>query len=109
MTTTTTAADKWNRHSGVLACATCGGHGTFHSMRRATVNDPYPESPCPDCDGQEHYPECEVCGFDQEVAGFDCLACDTVEQLLPSALAGIDAEAFTAAFKRALAAARAAA
>lgn len=96
----------WNKRSGVTACDTCDGAGRIASFRRPSVNDPYPEQPCPDCVG-EHAAECPVCGFDQVVKGYDCLACDTAASLTDGELAAFDAEGFAAALKIAVEKARA--
>lgn len=96
---------NWNRFSHVTTCPDCLGAGVVHAYRRPTVNDPYPETPC-ECGLGEHLPECEVCGYNLEVAGYDCLACDTVASLDASALKHFDADAFAAAIKVALAKAR---
>lgn len=88
----------WNYHSHVKACPTCEGEGTVAAYRRPTTWDPYPENPCPDCDGPNE-PECEVCGYNLPVAGYDCLACDTVAALHPHELKAFDADAFVTAFK----------
>jgi hypothetical protein len=73
----------WNYYSVVDCCPTCEGAGVVHAHRPATINDPYPENACPDCDG-EHEPECEVCGSHTIVPGYDCLVCATVYDI-PSA------------------------
>ena len=91
----------WNYASHVTACPECNGAGKVASHRQATVNDPYPEAPCPyGC--AEHLPECAVCGFGVGVAGYDCLACATVEDI-PNP-AKFDVSAFAAAMARAIAA-----
>ena len=95
----------WNYHSHVTACTTCNGHGAVASQRPRTVSDPYPEDRCTDCDGEPHEPECEVCGYNLPVAGFDCLACDTVANLNAGELANFDADKFAAAVKSAVGAA----
>lgn len=100
------APQPWNKRSGVTACPTCEGHGRVAAFRLPTVNDPYPEMFCPDCDGEADA-ECPVCGFTQEVRGYDCLACDTVASLTDSELAAFDAEGFAAALKIAVEKARA--
>lgn len=83
----------WNYRSAVTSCKTCEGTGTVYAIRRPTVNDPYPEDPCPHgC--KEHEPECEVCGYTQETIGYDCLACDTIASLVDRDLARFDPEAF---------------
>ena len=68
----------WNYYSAVTCCPSCEGTGNVSSSRRASTWDPYPEVECPDCDGSEHGPECEVCGFTTVVPGYDCYACETV-------------------------------
>lgn len=91
---------NWNRFSHVTACPDCLGAGVVHayplSIRRAIC----------ECGLGEHLPECQVCGYNLEVAGYDCLACDTVASLDASALKYFDADAFAAAIKVALAKAR---
>ena len=79
--TATTKPRAWNHNSQVTCCVVCEGTGTVRSQRKASINDPYPERPCEDCDGQRA-PECEVCGYDLLVLGYDCLVCDTVGNLL---------------------------
>lgn len=87
---------KWNYRSAVTACDACGGAGVVHAHRRPTVSDPYPESPC-ECGIGEHQPECEVCGFTQVVAGYDCFVCDTVASLFDADLRKLDVDEFSAA------------
>ena len=103
--TITPDARRWDYHSGVTACETCDGHGTIAATRRATVNDPYPERPCPDCDG-EHFPACPVCGNEVEAKGFDCIVCQTVAEMTPAQMRAVNpadlAEAFAAAISAAL-------
>lgn len=89
---------EWNQNSNVTVCHTCEGAGVVPSFRPATIDDPYPEVTCPDCDG-EHSPKCEVCGFDQALLGYDCLACDTVAALFETELARLDLTAFAAALE----------
>jgi len=93
---TTTKARPWNWASHVTVCDTCEGQGRIHATRRATINDPYPEDDCPDCDG-EHEPACEVCGYNLPVKGYDCLACDTVASLYESQLKAFDVGPFAEA------------
>lgn len=76
-----TTPRPWNYYSVVSACNTCEGVGRIASHRRPTINDPYPDTTCPDCDGAVRLPECEVCGYGLEVSGYDCLACDTIASL----------------------------
>lgn len=88
----------WNYFSGVTCCETCEGDGMVASLRRPTVDDPYPEQVCPDCDGP-HPEECPVCGFNQSISGYDCLACETAAAMFPDSLADFDVDAFAAALK----------
>lgn len=71
--------NAWCRQSGVGHCETCDDTGIVASHRRPTIDDPYPEAPCDDCDGDDT--SCKVCGNPVYVSGFDCLACDTVLNL----------------------------
>lgn len=92
----------WNWSSVVTACPECEGAGVVASHRQPTVNDPYPEKPCDNCDG-EHAPECEVCGYGLEVSGYDCLACDTIASLTDKDFAKLDDSELAAAIMRAAA------
>ena len=83
----------WNYHSEVRTCATCDGLGIVPAPRLPSTWDPFPERPCPDCDG-EHGPECAVCGFTLPIKGYDCLACDTVATLTDDDCAAFDIPAF---------------
>lgn len=96
----------WHHASGVTACPDCGGFGVVAAPRRPTTDDPYPEEPC-DCGRGEHLPECPVCGFAQEVAGYDCLACDTVASLADADIIACDGMALLEAIGHALLAAQA--
>jgi len=96
----------WNYHSHVTVCSECDGAGVVHANRRATINDPYPETVCQSCDGP-HEPECPVCGYGLKVQGYDCLACDTAASLYESELIAFDADSFAQALGRAVIAARA--
>ena len=107
MDATTVTARPWNYYSEVRCCETCNGLGCIPSSRKATVDDPYPDMPCPDCDG-EHLPECEVCGFTQQIHGFDCLACQTAYDMSDQEAAAFDVQAFAKALSSALGARRAA-
>ncbi len=51
------------------------------------------------CDGRHcnHFTECAVCGFDQVIPGFDCLACETIGHMFPADLARFDVAKFAAA------------
>lgn len=101
-----TTSRPWNYHSEVRCCETCEGLGLVASHRRPTIGDPYPEQPCPDCEG-EHLPECQVCGFQQEISGFDCLACDTAYNMSDQEAKEFDVAAFAKALENAFAARRA--
>ena len=57
-----TPAKTWNHESGVFTCGTCDGLQVVASHRRGTVDDPYPEVPCPYC--PDAPVECKVCGND---------------------------------------------
>lgn len=80
----TRIARPWDYNSGVHSCGTCNGLGTVEAFRRATVDDPYPENPCPDCDGYEA--ACDVCGSTIEAKGYDCLICAMVNDFPADAL-----------------------
>jgi hypothetical protein len=95
----------WNRYSAVTHCPDCEGTGYVAAYTRASVDNPYPERPC-DCGLGQHEAECEVCGFNQYIAGYDCLVCDTVAGILDADLQQFDHAAFSAAFAVALEAAR---
>lgn len=97
------AKPAWYRASGVYACRTCDGDGVVGSLRRATINDPYPEDDCPDCTGP-HEPECPTCGYQVQVPGYDCFVCETLHALPEPA--EVDADAFCNAFTRAVIAAK---
>ena len=101
MATAPALTPAWNYTSGVYVCDACEGTGVVHAFRRATIDDPYPERPC-ECGQGEHEPECPVCGFDQVVQGYDCLACDTVASMHPGELARFDADAFATAIRIAI-------
>ena len=75
----------WGYYSGVHNCATCNGLGAVAASRRPTTWDPYPESPCPDCDG-EHEAACDVCVSTIDAKGYDCLICSMVNDLPADAL-----------------------
>ena len=103
MTTAPTLTRAWNWNSEVRVCATCDGLGRIHDARvRPSTWNPYPERTCPDCEG-EHPPECDVCGFSQSVAGYDCLACETIAALSGDDFAKLNDAAFSAAIMRAAA------
>lgn len=94
---------EWNWRSGVLECRECegagamwNGHGTGHG------NDPDSwDVECRDCEGHGHYP-CEVCGFDVRTKGYDCLVCDTVDELTADEVAAVDAAALADAMAKAV-------
>lgn len=67
----------WNYFSAVSVCETCEGTGKVAHYKQPTSGDPFPEMDCEDCHAP-HAAECPVCGFDQYVPGYNCLACDTV-------------------------------
>jgi len=87
----------WNHLSEVTACTQCEGHGAIASHHQPSTWDPYPSEPCDACDGEPHDPECEVCGFDQVVPGYNCLVCDTIASMFPADLAKLDVAKFAAA------------
>lgn len=93
----------WNYRSAVHVCPDCSGTGKVRAFRRATVNDPYPETDC-DCGLGEHEPECPVCGFDQVVPGIDCLACETIALLHDKDFARFDPAKFAESIGHAVAA-----
>ena len=96
----------WNYASHVKFCPDCEGTGTIAAHRRATINDPFPETDC-DCGLGEHEPECEVCGFNTEVDGYDCFACDIVGYLTTEAFFKVDPQNLAYAVKAALTAGQA--
>lgn len=98
-------AKPWNYKSVVTACLRCNGHGVIPANRRATINDPYPQDDC-ECGLGEHGPTCEVCGFNQIVRGFDCLACDTVWTLNAAELKALNVKVINEAMAVAVAKAR---
>lgn len=94
-------ARAWNWASGVTCCSTCYGAGVIaDDGRKRTINDPYPEIACPDCDG-EHLPECEVCGCEVIVPGYDCIACYVAEELPAAHLNDADIDVLAKAIKSA--------
>lgn len=97
----------WYKRSGIVPCETCEGHGSRANRPWLNNGDPdcWPVD-CPDCEAQGHF-ACDVCGFDQQTAGYDCLSCDTVQSLTDADLLALDVPAFAAAFARAVAIARA--
>lgn len=87
---------KWNNKSWVRSCPECNGAGVVASRRIPTINDPYPERTC-DCGLGEHIAECEVCGFTQDIPGYDCLACETIAALHRADLERLDVAEFAKA------------
>jgi DnaJ-class molecular chaperone len=97
----------WFKNSGVLDCPECEGHGS--RANRPWLNTGDPDCwlvVCQECEGQGHF-ACDVCGFDQQISGYDCLACGTLQGLSDMDILTLDGEAFAAAFTKALAIARA--
>ena len=94
------ATRPWNYNSHVTACETCGGAGYVDAHRQPTIDDPYPQHDC-ECGIGEHEPECAVCGFDQIIAGYDCIVCDTAATLREHDLRRFDTADFSAAWDRA--------
>ena len=92
---------RWNDGSRVTVCPDCQGAGVVWSPRPATIDDPYPEMACDNCDGPNG-PECEVCGYTTEVQGYDCFACDTVNNIPEAQLASFDIDELAAAMREAL-------
>ena len=92
MNAPTTIARPWNYNSVVTACDECGGEGWVRSLRRPTVDDPYPETTCSACDGPQA-PECTVCGCTTVVPGYDCIVCQTVGELPEALLTDKEADA----------------
>ena len=97
-----TTPRPWNHYSVVTCCDTCEGAGVIAHYRQPTTNDPYPERPCHDCDG-EHVAECPVCGFGLEVSGYDCLACETIASLTDKDFAKLNDSELAGAIMRAAA------
>jgi hypothetical protein len=99
---------KWHSKSGVTRCDECDGQGAVWNGRGRGGCDPDSwDIECEACEGNGFHP-CAVCGFDMDMAGYDCLACETVASIASKDLPHIDAATFTAAFVKALAASRAA-
>lgn len=97
MNVLTTINRPWNFHSEVKHCGTCDGIGRVASHRQPTTWDPYPETTCDDCGGREGVAPCEVCGSELHMAGYDCFACQTVDELPDHA----DIDAFVSAIRAA--------
>ena len=92
----------WDYHSGVPDCETCEGHGHVSNGRGRGGNDPDSWNvECRDCDGNGHH-VCAVCGFDTQVAGYDCLACATVSELADRDLTRVKPEELAAALGAAM-------
>lgn len=80
MNAPTPIARAWDWASGVSECETCGGSGQVDKtpLGRAYRDPPgYWDAPCPDCE-EQGVSACEVCGFDVQIKGFDCIVCETV-------------------------------
>lgn len=91
----------WNHYSVVRCCTVCEGLGFVAASRRPTIDDPYPTKPC-ECRLGHHGPECAVCGYDFEVTGYDCLACDTVAGLTDSEICIFEPRRFADAMGHAI-------
>lgn len=89
----TTDAKPWNFHSGVDDCDECEGIG--HYSNGVT---------CQDCLGEGHF-ACEVCGFNIQVAGFDCWVCEAAYNLTPAQMNDINPADIADAFAQAITAA----
>lgn len=101
-------APAFPKDSGVTDCQTCDGTGSVSNGRGLGGNDPDSWSvECEDCEGVGHF-ACEVCGFNQRVTGFDCLACDALVGVLVADLQKIDKSALCTAMGHAFDAALAA-
>jgi hypothetical protein len=73
---------KWNFFSAVTECPDCEGHGwVWDGKGTGHGNDP--DSGVVECDACKATGilDCEVCGLTTPVAGFDCIACETVSNL----------------------------
>lgn len=84
----------WNKYSVVTDCPDCEGTGYVAGYQRPSIHDPYPERPC-ECGLGPHEPECDVCGFNQIIPGFDCFVCDTVAHLFDADLQKFDVARFS--------------
>jgi DnaJ-class molecular chaperone len=82
VTAPTTKPRAWDYRSGVSECDTCGGAGSYVKFPRGAyrLNPLEWTETCTDCDGSGETP-CDVCGFDQQIAGYDCFACELVGSL----------------------------
>jgi Ribonuclease G/E len=97
----------WYSKSGIIPCDRCEGEGSFWNGRGYGGNDPDSWSiECEDCDGVGHH-ACGVCGFDIEIPGVDCLACDLVREIPEALLSDQTADALATAVKASIAYARA--
>jgi len=99
---------NWYHQAGVTPCLTCDGHGS--EWNRLWLRPGAPDCwavDCPECEAQGHH-ACAVCGFDQQVAGYDCAVCDHVNSFTAEDLKAIDAAAFAQSFLQAMEVARAA-
>jgi DnaJ-class molecular chaperone len=92
----------WNADSGVLTCSSCDGAGAVWNGRGKGGNDPDSWSvPCPACHGAGKH-ACAVCGFAVEVAGYDCLVCDTVNGIADAEAGDIVVNDFAECLARAI-------
>lgn len=65
----------------VRPCPECDGEGEVSNGRGRGGNDPDSWMvECEDCDGEGYFP-CEVCGNTVIVPGFDCFACEAVQDV----------------------------
>ncbi|CAB4120800.1 hypothetical protein UFOVP5_37 [uncultured Caudovirales phage] len=78
----TPPAKRWDFASEVATCQTCEGAGEICTSPFHThPNDPDRcDVECYDCEGAGHF-ACEVCGFDIQVPGYDCLVCNTASEI----------------------------
>lgn len=77
---------------GVIECPTCDGRGSIPNGHGLGGNDPDSwEVECRNCDGDGHFP-CAACGFSTVIAGYDCLACETVRGISSADLLATDAD-----------------
>ena len=95
----------WHNRSGILPCYECDGTGGLPNNPHLRNGDPDCwVVTCRDCDGAGHQ-ACEVCGFNIEVPGFDCLACDMARDIPAHLLTDEAAEALTDAIRASVSAA----
>ena len=97
-----TICRPWNYYSAVSHCEDCDGKGHRWNGRGMGGNDPDSWAiPCETCE-ETGLVECPVCGFDIDVPGYDCLACETVNELSAGQLTDAVADKLTAAIKAAI-------